>query len=76
MRMFEKNPRVNEIWFDSVKNKHFYIVGKCKDDDVYKPYDVLYEDNQVRYLPKTYIKGQCIFKGKAKNKFETLFEVK
>lgn len=77
MRLFQKTPKTNEIWFDPIKQKHFYIVDKVKTDyEVYKPYDVIYENNQTRYLTSSYIRGQCVYKGKAKYKFKDIFEIK
>lgn len=77
MKLFQRTPRINDVWFDTVKHLCFYIVDKVKTDtEVYKPYDVLYENNQTRYLTSSYIKEQCVYKGKAKYKFNDIFEVK
>lgn len=49
-----------------------------KDTDyaVYKPFDVLYDNNQTRYLETKYILENCTYIGKSKIKFEELFTTK
>ena len=73
-----KKPKVNEVWYDNNKNRRFFIYDMIKDTDyaVYKPFDVLYDNNQTRYLETKYILENCTYIGKSKIKFEELFTTK
>lgn len=73
-----KKPKVGEIWFDNKKEMRFFIYKTITDTDyeVYKPFDVLYANNQTKYLETKYILENCVFLGKSKIIFNDLFTYK
>lgn len=73
-----KKPKINEVWLDKNKNLRFFIYNKIVgcDYEVYKPFDVLYENNQTRYLETKYILNNCEYIGKCKITFNQLFKIK
>lgn len=73
-----RKPKINEVWLDKKLNKKFFIYNKiinCE-YEIYKPFDVLYENNQTRYLETKYILENCEYLGKCKISFGQLFEIK